>query len=206
MQAALTTGLLKHMALVLRLLESLLMIRLLTRVLLERRVCLLEGGVESLHELHLVDVHVHACRRVCSELEVAIGLNRVNANLLVVGRLLELLLLKLLAEHLLLQVHVARVDLVNEARMRLWGLDLLVDYLSVDKLLGLSLVLTRNGINLLVRTWLAHLQLVELLNLIESLVEPLLALLVHVDLHLSVVGLGILLHHALSIWLLTLVK
>ena len=73
-QASLATSLLEHVALVLRLLKAFLMLRLLDSVLLESWIGLvLEGRVQSLHELHLVHVHVHAGWRVCSELDVALG-------------------------------------------------------------------------------------------------------------------------------------
>lgn len=73
-QAALASSLLEHVALVLRLLKAFLMLRLLDSVLLESWVGLvLEGRIQSLHELHLVHIHVHAGGRVCAELDVAIS-------------------------------------------------------------------------------------------------------------------------------------
>ena len=90
--------------------------------------------------------------------------------------------------------------------MRLWILDLLVDDLRVHELLSLSLVLSWNCIDLLIRTGLAYLKLVKLLHLRETLVESLLSWFLHVVFHESVVCCGILLHHTLSVWLITLVQ
>lgn len=90
--------------------------------------------------------------------------------------------------------------------MRLRILDLLVDDLRVHELLSLSLVLSWNGVDLLIRPGLANLKLIELLNLRETLVESLLAWFLHIIFHESIVCLGVLLHHTLSVRLITLVQ